>query len=341
VWRGLHRRRGQVHPSDVDRLLDTGNPLLCGDSQRAHADPVSGGFPHTFVNDHPPVPARPQKENHTITQSHAPLTHARLFLNQKRFKRLIEDYCGRESVTVASQSQSVISFSAGVLRCPDLERGLDMKTEFLAIAAVAIVLTATASATAFASMQNRHKTSALAYHDTWRKLWEDHVWWTRMVIIGVFDDLGGTGNYTARLIRNYGDMEDALKPFYGDEAEELGDLLQQHLLIAADILVKVKNGQNATSSIAAWYKNADDIVMKMNEMNPKYWKLAEAKKMWKEHLDLTMEEALAHFNKDWAKDVTAFDKVHDLALMMADFFSNGVIKQFPNMFIRNGLVARP
>lgn len=216
-----------------------------------------------------------------------------------------------------------------------------MKTRFIAAFVLAIVLFATASAAAMPTTQGPKKTSTLAYHDTWRKLWEDHIWWTRMVIIGIFDNLEGTGNYTARLLQNPVDMENALKPFYGNDSKEFGDLVTQHLLIAADILTKVKNGHNATSSIDAWYKNGEDIAAKMNEMNPKFWLLSDAKQMWKEHLDFTLEEAVAHFSKDWAGDVAAFEKIHSLALMMADFFSDGVAKQFPNMFIGNGLTAKP
>jgi len=72
--------------------------------------------------------------------------------------------------------------------------------------------------------------------------------------------------------------------------------------------------------------------MTMNDLNPKYWPLDETKAMWKMHLDLTLEEAVKHLQKDWKGDVEAFDKVHLAALEMADFFSNGIIRQFPQMF---------
>ena len=68
------------------------------------------------------------------------------------------------------------------------------------------------------------KTSRQAYHDQWRKLWEDHITWTRVVIIGILNDLPGTSTYIDRLIENYEDMEDALAPYYGeDQSEVLGD----------------------------------------------------------------------------------------------------------------------
>lgn len=178
------------------------------------------------------------------------------------------------------------------------------------------------------------KTSAVVYHDTWRKLWEDHITWTRMVIIGIGDNLAGTAVYEARLLQNYEDMEDALKPYYGDRAEDLGDLIQDHLLIAVQILTAAKaNDTNAVNdAVTRWYQNAQDIARFMSTLNPKFWKRKDAEKMWRDHLDATLAEALAHLSNNAIADVEAYDKVHDLALDMADFFSTGVISQFDHRF---------
>ncbi len=195
-----------------------------------------------------------------------------------------------------------------------------------------IALVASTTVPALAGPLTSKKTSRLAYHDEWRQLWEDHITWTRVVIMGILDGLPGTDAYVNRLLQNYEDMEDALKPYYEDEAEVLGDLIKDHLVIAAQILTALKNGQPTDALIASWYDNANDIAVQMNKMNPQFWPLAETQQMWKEHLDATLEEATAHFTGDFAGEVTAYDKVHDLALEMADFFSEGVMRQFPNQF---------
>jgi len=70
----------------------------------------------------------------------------------------------------------------------------------------------------------------------------------------------------------------------------------------------------------------------MNKMNPQFWPLEETEQMWVDHLDATLEEATAHLTGDFAGEVAAYDKVHDLALEMADFFSDGVMQQFPSKF---------
>lgn len=204
--------------------------------------------------------------------------------------------------------------------------------------AVAAVVLISVSAGLFphdaAGDEKAPKESTLVIHDQWRKLWEDHITWTRMVIIGVFKELPGTATYTERLLQNYVDMEDALEPYYGDSAEELGELIEEHLLIAAEILQAAQAGDTTAlnDAIERWYANGHDIAVQMAEMNPKFWPLDMGDPMWSEHLDATLAEAVAHLNENFAEDVAAYDLVHVLALDMADFFSNGVIHQFPGGF---------
>ena len=197
-----------------------------------------------------------------------------------------------------------------------------------------VALIASTAIPALAQPLAKQKTSRLAYHDEWRKLWEDHITWTRVVIIGILDELPGTETYIARLLQNYEDMEEALAPYYGDEAEVLGDLIQDHLVIAAEILTAAHDGDTAAmnDAIERWYANAHDIAVQMNEMNPEFWPLEETEQMWVDHLDATLAEAVAHLTGDFAGEVAAYDQVHDLALEMADFFSEGVMKQFPSKF---------
>ncbi len=175
----------------------------------------------------------------------------------------------------------------------------------------------------------------LAFHDAMRKLWEDHITWTRLVIISVAADLPDAGPTTQRLLQNQADIGAAIKPFYGDAAgDKLTALLRDHILIAADILTAAKAGDSAkvNDALARWYTNADDIAGFLSSANPKNWPLAEMKAMMRAHLDRTLEEAVARLHGDYAADIAAYDSVHQQALEMADMLSAGIIKQFPQKF---------
>lgn len=166
------------------------------------------------------------------------------------------------------------------------------------------------------------------------KLWEDHIVWTRNVILNIMDDLPGTDQAVARLLQNQDDIGNAVKPFYGEAGgKELTRLLREHITVAADLLKAAKAGNNSAfeATNKKWFLNADEISGFLSKANPN-WKLADMKKMMHDHLTLTTEEAVARLKKDYVADVKAYDKVHDEILLMADMLTDGIIKQFPAKF---------
>lgn len=168
-----------------------------------------------------------------------------------------------------------------------------------------------------------------------RKLWEDHITWTRLYIVSVAAGLPDTGPTAARLLRNQAEIGEAIKPFYGAAAgDRLSALLKDHILIAAELLASAKAADTTkvNAARARWNANADDIATFLSAANPRSWPPAEMKAMMREHLDLTLEEATARLRGDWAADIAAYDKIHDQILHMADMLSAGIISQFPQQF---------
>jgi hypothetical protein len=185
--------------------------------------------------------------------------------------------------------------------------------------------------------------SAVTFHDAMRKLWEDHITWTRNVIISfevndpdpsaTLPDLGAALD---RLFKNQVDIGDAIKPYYGnDRGDELTALLHDHIAIAGEILQAVKTGDSAAYEDAnrRWYANAHDIAVFLSEtLDPPIGSLTDLDEMLTEHLDRTTDEVVARLNSDWTGDVAAYEKVHEQALEMADMLSNGIIGNFPAKF---------
>jgi hypothetical protein len=168
-----------------------------------------------------------------------------------------------------------------------------------------------------------------------RRLWEDHITWTRLAIISLTTDSPDTEATVGRLLKNQTDIGDAVKPFYGEAAgNELTRQLRLHILIAADVVAAARAGDQAelADAQARWLANADDIAAVLNSVNPKHWELATMKAEMHKHLDLTTQEAVARLQGNWSADVAAYDQIHEHILHMSDLLSSGLVKQFPQRF---------
>jgi hypothetical protein len=173
------------------------------------------------------------------------------------------------------------------------------------------------------------------FHDQMRKLWEDHITWTRLFIVSASADLPDLEATTNRLLKNQVHIGNAIKPFYGKAAgNQLTDLLQEHIVVAGDILGAAKAGDNdgVETSSKRWYKNANEIAGFLSKANPDNWHRKEMRSMMREHLDLTLAEAVAQLEGRYADGVRTYDKVHRQILGMADMLSDGIVAQFPGRF---------
>ena len=188
--------------------------------------------------------------------------------------------------------------------------------------------------------RHHHATRALtqkqlALHDGMRRLWEDHITWTRLAIISLTTSSPDTEATVGRLLKNQTDIGNAVKPFYGRKAgNELTKQLRSHILIAAEVIAAAKAGDSAklAEAQARWAKNGDDIAALLASVNPRYWKLGAMKAELRMHLKLTTDEAVARLQGDWNADVAAYEKVHTHMLHLSDVLSDGLIKQFPRRF---------
>jgi len=218
-----------------------------------------------------------------------------------------------------------------------------MKTRrgIISVALLGLVLAAcstagqTHTASAPSTSVSHSKVDPVAFHQTLRKLWEDHITWTRLYIIDALDGSKETPKTAERLLANQADLGNAIKPYYGAAAgTKLTALLRQHILGAADLLTAAKAGNAAkvNKASASWYANADQIAAFLSSANPSHWPLDELKKMMKDHLDLTLAEAVAHLKGNYAADITSYDKVHAEILHMSDALASGIIAQFPERF---------
>jgi hypothetical protein len=137
--------------------------------------------------------------------------------------------------------------------------------------------------------------SFLNLNNELRRLWEEHIFWTKLTIMALAGNTPDTELVIKRLLRNADDFGHLFAIFYDQSiAEHFKNLIRDHLTIAADLVVAAKKGDN--NSVKAiddkWHKNADDISRFMNSINP-YFNEVEVKNMFYNHLALTKNEAVA------------------------------------------------
>jgi hypothetical protein len=183
-----------------------------------------------------------------------------------------------------------------------------------------------AGAAAMAPAENASVVNRDEFRRDVRALWEDHITWTRLFIVSAVDGLADVDDTAARLLRNQTEIGDSIKPFLGDEAgNQLTQLLNEHILIAADIITAAKKGDdNAVDKASkAWYRNGNEIADFLSDagVGPK----ADLRAMMKGHLDTTMDEAVARLSGDYEAEIKAYDEVRSHIHHMADALADGII----------------
>ncbi|HSM85659.1 MAG TPA: hypothetical protein VLT16_05885, partial [Candidatus Limnocylindrales bacterium] len=161
---------------------------------------------------------------------------------------------------------------------------------------------------AFAATASKQETklSRVDFNKTMRKLWEDHITWTRLYIISAAGNLPDKNATAQRLLANQTDIGNAIAGFYGEAAgAKLTGLLRDHILGAAALIDAAKSGDKAKISDASakWYANGDEIAAFLSGANPGQWPLAAMKAGMKMHLDLTLAEATDRLQGKYEADI--------------------------------------
>ncbi len=165
-------------------------------------------------------------------------------------------------------------------------------------------------------------------------VWEQHIMWTRMLLISIAENLKDLDATQTRLLQNPKDISDIFKRYYGNDiASNIQKLLTEHLVIGKQLIVALKNKNQklATELNTKWYKNADEMADLFSSINHFYEK-EEIRKMLYSHLKLTSDEVSARLSQNYVADIQAYDMVQNEILKMSQFFVNGIVRQFPNLF---------
>jgi hypothetical protein len=167
-----------------------------------------------------------------------------------------------------------------------------------------------------------------------RKLWTDHVVWTRQYIVSAVAGLPDANAAAGRLLKNQEDIGNAIVPVYGTPAgQKLTALLKEHIMIAVDLIAAAKAGNQTKfqEEDRKWSKNVAEIADFLSGANAN-WPKKDVLDLLNLHLSLTKKEAVARLEKKWDEDVQAFDDIFTEILTVADTLSAGIHRQFPGKF---------
>lgn len=167
-----------------------------------------------------------------------------------------------------------------------------------------------------------------------RRLWSDHVVYTRCYIISAIAGLQDAQATATRLLNNQDEIGNAIVPFYGKEAgDKLAELLKEHIKIAVELVEAAKTGEQQRFSDAdkRWTDNANEIASFLAGANPN-WPKKDVTDLLSLHLKITKEEAVARLKAQWEDDIKKFDEIYTEIMVLADALSDGIVKQFPDKF---------
>jgi hypothetical protein len=181
---------------------------------------------------------------------------------------------------------------------------------------------------------NRSNAKYTTLNNDMRLAWEQHVYWIRMLLISLAEKLNDQTPTTDRLLRNPGDIASIFNRYYSSSVANLiQQLLTEHLQIGADLITALRDNQHnkANELTQQWYQNADKMAEAFSSINP-YYNEQNIKSMLYRHLDLTTQQVVKRLAGDYQGDIMAFDLVELEALEMADMFTDGIMRQFPQSF---------
>jgi hypothetical protein len=175
---------------------------------------------------------------------------------------------------------------------------------------------------------------AFKLHNAMRKLWEDHIQWTRNFIISFTHGLPDLDEVGKRLHQNQADLGNAFGLYYGEKvASTVTALLNEHIDGAGKILAEAKGGgAGVGAAVEAWRVNGRAIARALHLLNPKHWRESVLQEAMKKHLDDTLSEATHRLGGQYSADIADYERVHLHILAMADILTVGLISQFPERF---------
>lgn len=179
-------------------------------------------------------------------------------------------------------------------------------------------------------MNNTVMQDEIDLNNDMRQSWSQHNYWARMLMTSIFDDLDDRGAVEARTMQTPEDMAEVFVRFYPRaQIEQLERLLAEHTNLTEQMMSAMKAGdmQRMDQVEQRWYQNAERLANHLSSMNREYSSEDLLEALGK-HLDMLKRQMAASLDGDHEEAVRIFDEGENQIMEMADYLTNGLLKQF-------------
>lgn len=173
--------------------------------------------------------------------------------------------------------------------------------------------------------------SRLVLQDQLRQLGSERVFWIRVFIIDSLAALPDKDVTFNRLMKNQGDLGNALRPYYGDAmGVQLTSLLEEYVLQLSDLIATMQAGNAAQvqNLIDQWRQQANLIADFLATSNSSLNR-EQLRADFRLQSDATLAQINARIAKDWTGDILAYDTAQDRALSISDTVTAATATQYP------------
>ncbi|HEY8395296.1 MAG TPA: LysM domain-containing protein [Bacilli bacterium] len=171
-------------------------------------------------------------------------------------------------------------------------------------------------------------------NNTLRMLWSDHIFWTNNLTLALIYDLPIREAALEMAMRNADAFAEVFMDYYGsDFAQRFKTLFVDHLRLAADLINagKANDQEKFTAIDRDWFQNADNIARLLSENNP-FWNFDEWRDMLYMHLEMLKTYVSYLLTGSFGQIGDLTEDIRMQGLEMADYMSEGIIRQFPEDF---------
>lgn len=178
--------------------------------------------------------------------------------------------------------------------------------------------------------QNTVRRDEVDLNNDMRKAWQQHNYWTRMLMTSLLNDLTDQEATEKRVMQTPKGIADVFDRFYDKAvAAQLRQLLEEHTRIGGEIIKTTKESgiQAADQLERQWYQNADQIARLLSDINKDY-SYDELHRALAQHMEMLKQQLLASVNQEYTEAVGIFDEGEKQILELADYLTEGLLKQF-------------